>query len=156
LFESSQDASDDAPYKVDKVSRTIICRGSLNSKLLLNPHLQADKMNLPIKDLEAALLRQLDELAQTEDTARDASKTVELDQCTVGRLSRMDAMQHQAMSLETNRRRATHIKRIRTALAKIEEGDYGYCDDCGEPINPKRLAIDPATPFCIGCADGHQ
>lgn len=109
-------------------------------------------MNLPIKELEALMRQQLDELAQTEDAAREASRPVELDQCTVGRLSRMDAMQSQAMSLETNRRRAMQVKRIQAALQKIE---YGYCGDCGEAINPKRLAIDPATPFCIKCADDH-
>lgn len=110
-------------------------------------------MTLPIQDIETSLRRELAEIAETEQSAREASKTVELDQSTVGRLSRMDALQSQAMSKETHRRREQQAKRIRAALIKIEEGDYGYCDNCGESINPKRLAIDPATPFCISCAD---
>lgn len=110
-------------------------------------------MTLPFEEFEALLTRQLEELAQTEGSAKEASKTVELDQSSVGRLSRMDALQSQAMSLETNRRRATQIKRMRAALAKLAEGDYGLCDDCGEPINPQRLRIDPAAPYCIRCAD---
>jgi DnaK suppressor protein len=111
--------------------------------------------DLPIQQLKAALERQLEELAQTEETAREGSKTVVLDQSSVGRLSRMDALQSQAMSVETNRRRAEQLKRIRVALRKIEEEDYGYCDDCSNPIDPRRLLIDPAARYCIACADKH-
>lgn len=110
-------------------------------------------MTNALSHLEAELRRQLEQLLATEDTARDAGKTVELDQSTVGRLSRMDALQAQAMSLETTRRRTQQIKRVRAALVKISEGDYGFCDDCGEVINPQRLKVDPAAPYCIHCAD---
>ncbi len=77
---------------------------------------------------------------------------VELDQTSVGRLSRMDALQSQAMALETERRRETEIQRIDAALKRIEDDDYGYCLTCGEEIAVKRLDFDPATPVCIDCA----
>ena len=41
---------------------------------------------------------------------------------------------------------------IRAALGRIEEGSYGHCVRCGEPISEERLDILPATPFCRNCA----
>lgn len=96
-----------------------------------------------------------EKLEETGDVAEASGKTVELDQCVVGRLSRMDALQQQAMSIEQNRRRKERIKRVNAALARIENDDYGWCQDCGEAINTKRLEIDPAAAYCIACADRH-
>lgn len=39
-----------------------------------------------------------------------------------------------------------------SALIRLEEGEYGYCQDCGEDIAPKRLQLDPAASKCISCA----
>jgi len=82
----------------------------------------------------------------------DSRKPVELDQTRVGRLSRMDALQDQAMSLATEQRRAAELRRIEAALTRLEEGDFGFCAACGEPIAVKRLELDPTTPICIDCA----
>lgn len=79
---------------------------------------------------------------------------VELDQTSVGRLSRMDAIQQQAMALATERRRATALAHINAALARIEMGEYGWCTQCGEAIAPGRLKLDPAVARCVGCAAG--
>jgi DnaK suppressor protein len=79
---------------------------------------------------------------------------VELDQQAVGRLSRMDALQVQAMAKETSRRRGTQLRRITAALARIDEGEYGYCIECGDEIAARRIELDPAALLCIGCAAG--
>ena len=89
------------------------------------------------------------ELLDLSATANAAAATVELDQSRVGRLSRMDALQSQAMSVETRRRRKLQIQRIDAALTRLDQGDYGYCLECGRPIAEKRLEIDPAAPLCI-------
>ena len=41
----------------------------------------------------------------------------------------------------------------RTALARLEAGDYGTCTDCGEPIPPARLAAQPFAVRCIACQE---
>ncbi|HCT9449315.1 TraR/DksA family transcriptional regulator [Providencia huaxiensis] len=41
---------------------------------------------------------------------------------------------------------------IRGALHRIKEDDYGYCVQCGEDINPKRLDVNPCVIKCINCA----
>lgn len=84
----------------------------------------------------------------------EGQKVVELDQNAVGRLSRMDALQGQAMAQATQARRAAMRKRIAAALARIDEGEFGYCTECGEEIAEKRLDLDPTLPTCISCARG--
>ena len=98
------------------------------------------------------LLQQQQELLSLQGTADQASQTVELDQTSVGRLSRMDALQGQAMSRERERRRRIELQKITAALRRIEAGDYGFCISCGEQIALKRLELDPAAPLCIDCA----
>ena len=65
----------------------------------------------------------------------------------------MDALQAQAMALETGRRREVELKRIDAALQRIEDGEYGRCVNCGEKIGAKRLKLDPTVPVCIDCAE---
>jgi len=105
-----------------------------------------------IERLRRQLLQQQQALLGLQETADEAARTVELDQTSVGRLSRMDALQGQAMSQERDRRRQIELQKIAAALRRIESGDYGYCLRCEEDIALKRLELDPATPLCIDCA----
>ena len=91
-------------------------------------------------------------MEDSEKTTTEDHRAVELDQATQGRLSRMDAMQVQAMALETKRRRELGILKIKSALKRIEEDEFGWCVSCGDEIALKRLELDPATPTCIECA----
>lgn len=100
----------------------------------------------------ATLLARREELNSLSDISAQARETVALDQQSVGRLSRMDAMQQQAMAQATERQRAAELARIDQALHRIEADDYGYCDECGEEIAEKRLEIDPAANLCVRCA----
>lgn len=91
-------------------------------------------------------------LNQTEASSQEAAGTVVLDQSCVGRLSRMDALRAQAMSQETERRRQQRLRAIAKALAAIDDGSYGLCVDCDQPIAEARLLADPAVNTCIRCA----
>lgn len=107
------------------------------------------------KDLQyfKELLKNLqEELTRASEDSRQAAQTVALDQTSVGRLSRMDAMQSQAMAKESSRRMHLQLTRIEAAFERIEDGEYGYCAECDEEIDRRRLLVDPATPFCITCA----
>jgi DnaK suppressor protein len=92
------------------------------------------------------------ELVALSETSSDDRKPVELDQQSVGRLSRLDSMQVQAMAKAADARRVQEIRRIDAALARVDDGDYGWCVECGETIEAKRLKVDPAAPRCAGCA----
>tara|TARA_R110002167_G_scaffold41937_1_gene127858 strand:+ start:558 stop:896 length:339 start_codon:yes stop_codon:yes gene_type:complete len=102
--------------------------------------------------VRARLLALQAEYDRRGESGRDARTAVELDQTKVGRLSRMDALQGQAMAQETARRGALELKRIAAALHRLEIGEYGYCIRCGDAISAGRLQSDPATPTCIKCA----
>ncbi len=93
-----------------------------------------------------------DQLSDLRAHAADDRKPIELDQQSVGRLSRQDAMQVQAMAQAADVRRAQELKRLNAALARVDAGAYGDCARCGDLIEDKRLTLDPATPFCAGCA----
>lgn len=45
------------------------------------------------------------------------------------------------------------LNRIAAALRKIGDGTYGECEQCGRPIDPRRLESIPDARFCINCAD---
>ena len=105
-----------------------------------------------IDRLRTCLESELEELdALLEQTARD-SAPVELDQQSVGRLARMDAMRMQAMAQETQRRRRERRPRIAAALRRIEQGEFGHCTRCGDAISEKRLEVDPTYLLCVNCA----
>lgn len=92
-----------------------------------------------------------------EEADTEASRApVALDQSSVGRLSRMDAMQMQAMAAAQSRRRAGAQARIAAALARLDAGTYGLCARCEEKIEAARLDFDPAAPLCLACARGDE
>lgn len=90
--------------------------------------------------------------AATDATSAADRAPVELDQTSVGRLSRIDAMQVPAMALATERRRKAELARVIGALERLDCNEFGYCEICGEEIAPARLEHVPAVTTCIGCA----
>ena len=104
------------------------------------------------KLIQEKLLAMRAELETLEDQTRDNRKPVSLDQQSVGRLSRMDSLQVQAMDQAQQQARRRRIVRINAALERLESGDFGYCVTCDEAIAEKRLDLDPSTPLCIKCA----
>lgn len=95
--------------------------------------------------------------AETEEMSKlslSERATVKLDQQSVGRLSRMDAMQQQAMANAQQRNRDATLVRIDQALRLLDDGEYGYCLSCGDEIAPKRLEIDPTATHCVACKSG--
>ena len=86
----------------------------------------------------------------------ESAAVVELDQARVGRLSRMDAMQAQAMAKASVERRKAMLRGIGAALRRIDDGTYGLCADCEEAIDEKRLEINPTVRRCIDCASNAE
>ena len=97
----------------------------------------------------AARKTELEEISQLSEGAR---ATVTLDQQAVGRLSRMDSMQQQAMAQAQERQRRRDLLRIEMAERRLKDGDYGYCTECDAEIPDGRLAIDPMAEKCVRCA----
>lgn len=102
------------------------------------------------------LQQELEELIRLSEVTEEDRAPVALDQQSVGRLSRMGAMQGQALAQASDLRRRARRIAVEAALRRIELGEYGYCEDCGEPIAAGRLKVDPATRFCISCAQSSE
>ena len=105
-----------------------------------------------IEAMRRALEKERASIEQSSAASAEERNPVVLDQQTVGRLSRIDAIQVQQMAQATEARRKDRLRRIRGALKRIEDGVFGACLECGEDIAPKRLALDPAATHCIDCA----
>jgi len=110
-----------------------------------HPDIDKTEMAERLNDERARLLDQ-------SEMSQESRETVQLDQQSVGRLSRMDALQGQAMAKAEEVRRKLQVRRIDSALIRLERGEYGQCVDCGEWISLKRLQWDPAVLKCIDCA----
>ncbi len=110
--------------------------------------------DLDLKAYRDALLAERTQLANEDAASVEDRGTVTLDQQSVGRLSRMDALQRQAMAHATMRRRAARGARIDAALRRIDEGEFGYCLKCGDAIAQERLGLDPTVLTCVSCATG--
>ncbi|MEJ2534044.1 MAG: TraR/DksA family transcriptional regulator [Gammaproteobacteria bacterium] len=95
-------------------------------------------------------------LAAAEADSAGDEAPVELDQARMGRLSRMDALQIQAMSKETGRRRRQLLRDVDLALERMDRGEYGLCRECGEAIAEARLEIQPTARLCIDCAAAQE
>lgn len=114
----------------------------------------SDDHDLPTDEQRNALRQKLeerrDELRGELDSSRDDSRPVGLD-LSIGRLTRVDAMQQQQMAAERRRRLETGLAQIQQALRRMEEGVYGECLRCEEPIALERLEVRPEAPLCVRC-----
>jgi DnaK suppressor protein len=59
----------------------------------------------------------------------------------------------EARRLELNRieHDKLHLRKLKTALKRIESDDFGYCESCGDEIGHKRLQARPESRFCVEC-----
>ena len=59
----------------------------------------------------------------------------------------------EALRLSLQDAEVDEYRRIMSALGKIQEGLYGVCMDCGNPISEKRLQLFPDTTRCLSCQE---
>jgi len=84
--------------------------------------------------------------------AADA-ENMTLDQTRVGRLARMDAVQHHAIAQAQTERAGKQLALLELLHTKVDEEDFGECHYCGEDIPIGRLLIRPESLRCVECAD---
>ena len=62
----------------------------------------------------------------------------------------------QGIMLRLRGREKTLLKKIEEAIQRINEGEFGICEDCGEEISAKRLEARPVTTLCIRCKEEQE
>jgi DnaK suppressor protein len=111
------------------------------------PHLTAEQE----EQLHDELLRVLKRLERSLKISGRAARPVTLDQTSVGRLSRMDALQNQQMTQGLQARESARYAQIAEVLQRLERGTYGVCAGCEQPIPFERLLVFPETLRCSSC-----
>ena len=104
-----------------------------------------------VEELRVRLLELVAELERGLRESASSAKPVVLDQSSVGRLSRMDAMQQQAMAKATRQKTQLRVAQCKVALSSFDRDEYGLCRKCEEPIGYARLSAKPEAPFCLAC-----
>lgn len=111
-----------------------------------------------MKELTAGQETELHQLllslrTEMEEQIRSSSvscQIVDLDQ-PIGRLSRMDALQQQALAKASSDGFKKRLQLIESALQAFRQERYGECRRCEEPIAYRRLKVHPESPFCLDC-----
>ena len=109
-----------------------------------------DLTGVQIDELQLDLIALQQELTQLLDDSQPSCQAVDLDQ-PIGRLSRIDALQQQAMAKANREGHQRRLKLIDSALLMIRQDRYGECRRCEEPIGYSRLKARPESPFCLDC-----
>ena len=102
-------------------------------------------------DLEELIVGELARIREESESSEKEREAIAPD-VSIGRLSRLDAMQMQEVAKEADRRREERIARLEVALDQLDEGTYGRCETCGEDIVFERLKIAPEANRCSRCA----
>lgn len=110
---------------------------------------------IQIEELERDLRALRRELVDMVDMSDEGARPVDLDQ-PIGRLSRMDAIQQQKMAESTRGAARRRLQKVGAALVAIDEGTYGDCHECEEPIGFRRLKAKPESRFCVACQSARE
>ena len=108
------------------------------------------------EQLRRAILSKISELRQIMDTDAKDAEAIELDQARVGRLARMDAVQHHAIAKAQAEKAGIQYNQLQLILTRVddlEDLDLGECLECGEDIGLGRMLIRPESVYCVRCAE---
>jgi len=90
------------------------------------------------------------ELRSLLETSEEGARPVDLDE-PIGRISRIDAIAQQSMNRANREAARVRLQQVQAALRRIETGEFGECQVCGEDVGFGRLKARPEAPLCIGC-----
>ncbi|MEX2182162.1 MAG: TraR/DksA C4-type zinc finger protein [Gemmatimonadaceae bacterium] len=105
-----------------------------------------------LAELRAELETELGRLRRSMRISEATAGPVALDQTAVGRLSRMDAIQSQAMQKGLHERELGRLGALESAVRRLDDGTFGFCDGCGVPIPFGRLLVMPEARHCTACS----
>jgi DnaK suppressor protein len=115
-----------------------------------------DELTAEQLELLGDVLRQrLADVHRDLSASKEDARPVGLD-LSIGRLSRVDALQQQHMAEARRQRLETQVAQIQQALGKLNGGTFGECLRCGEPIGFARLKVRPEASLCVRCQSGSR
>lgn len=93
-------------------------------------------------------------IRESEETIHNTLQTTELQKPDLA--DRASAETDHALELRTRDRERKLIKKINQALARVEDGEYGYCEETGEPISIARLKARPNATMTLEAQELHE
>jgi DnaK suppressor protein len=108
-----------------------------------------------IEELRRDLFALRAELSRDVESSADGVRPVDLDE-PIGRLSRMDAMQQQAMAQATRQAAVLRLRLVDTALRRMTNDEFGLCMECEEDVGYARLKARPEALLCVACQEQRE
>ncbi|MEP3388061.1 MAG: TraR/DksA C4-type zinc finger protein, partial [Reichenbachiella sp.] len=71
---------------------------------------------------------------------------------SIGRVSRMDAINNKSINEASLRKAEEKLDKLKVALSKIDDNDFGICVRCKRPIPVGRIMLVPQSNKCVNCA----
>ena len=106
---------------------------------------------IKLDEYSVVIRQKLDDLIRENGFGSGAQRIVELDQQSIGRLSRMDALQSQAMAKAQQRRREGQRQALIQTLCRTKEDEFGDCIDFGGKVDVARLRANTTITCCMSC-----
>jgi DnaK suppressor protein len=97
--------------------------------------------------IEALIIKYEEDIKETEKMTQPVKP-----ENSLGRISRMDAINNKSVMEASLRNKISKRNKLKVALTKIDNPDFGLCTNCKKLINPKRLMFMPESSKCINCA----
>ncbi|MCB0477192.1 MAG: TraR/DksA C4-type zinc finger protein [Crocinitomicaceae bacterium] len=103
------------------------------------------------KEFEKIIQKKIVQLIKDIADLKESTQTLEPD-CSIGRVSRMDAINNNSINQAALRKREEKLKGLEYALAHLYEEEFGKCSRCGNEIQKERILLMPESRFCVPCA----
>lgn len=107
------------------------------------------------KELKKIVLKTKDDILHEIEELEIKTAPIAPD-CSLGRLTRLDAMQEKSLNQSVLEKAKIRLKKIDFVLTKIDSEDYGLCSICEEEIPYGRLCIVPESTICVNCANNQN
>jgi DnaK suppressor protein len=104
------------------------------------------------ESLKKKITHDIEALKKQIETLQEKARPIAPD-CSLGRLTRMEAMAEQEVSQKILDESKLRLTRLQNALLRIDKPMFGICIECEEPIGMGRMEIRPESVRCIACAN---
>lgn len=103
------------------------------------------------KQLKKEIKQMIKKITEEVKSLEESSAPVKPEN-SIGRISRMDAINNKSVVEASLRNRKRKLSKMQVALSKIGDETFGICSQCKKSINPKRIALMPESDRCVRCA----
>ena len=102
--------------------------------------------------IKAKISQEIQTLQEQIATLEEKAKPISPD-CSLGRLTRMEAMSEQEVNNKILDESKVRLTRLKNALLRIDKPIFGICIECEEDIGINRMMIRPESVRCVNCAN---